>query len=135
MRRILGLVDIYIHPCREEGFGLAVVEAMLAKCAVVAAREGALVELVESGKTGLLVNPGDAREFADAIVQLAADPATRQRMALAARQSCLEKFGIDKFADGISSFLEDCFPSAVRRRRGEMHPPQPSASLQTAGAH
>ncbi|HEX4055377.1 MAG TPA: glycosyltransferase family 4 protein [Tepidisphaeraceae bacterium] len=133
--RILGLVDIYIHPCREEGFGLAVVEAMLAKCAVVAAREGALVELIESGKTGLLVTPGDSREFAGAVLQLAADPDASRGMALAARESCLEKFDIDKFADRISGFLEDCFPSAVRRRREETHSPQRPAAVQTAGAH
>lgn len=135
VRKILGLVDIYIHPGREEGFGLAVVEAMLAKCAVVAAREGALVELVESGKTGLLVNPGDAHGLAGAVLQLAADPEASRRMVLAAREACLEKFDIDKFADGISSFLEDCFPSAVRRRRGETHPPQRPASIRTAGRH
>ncbi len=50
VRELLGLVDIYVHPGRAEGFGLAVVEAMLAKCAVVAAREGAMMELIESGQ-------------------------------------------------------------------------------------
>lgn len=133
VRQILGLVEVYVHPGREEGFGLAVVEAMLAKCAVVAAREGAMVELIESGKTGLLFDPGNAHELAEAVVQLAADPALGRRMAAAARTSSLEKFDLDQFADGICRLLEECFPSAVRRRRGEMQLPQRLAEIRPAG--
>ena len=135
VRQLLGLVDIYIHPGRDEGFGLAVVEAMLAQCAVAAVREGALVELIEPGKTGLLVSPGNAREFADAIDQLAADPQHARQMATAARTSCLQKFDIDDFADAVCTFLEQCFPAMVRRRRGQPYPPQDRAEIQTARAH
>jgi glycosyltransferase involved in cell wall biosynthesis len=133
VRQLLGLVDVYVHPGREEGFGLAVVEAMLAKCAVVAAREGAMVELIESGKTGLLFDPGNAQDLADAVVQLAADPALARQMAAAARASSLEKFDLDQFADGICTFLEECFPSAVRRRRGERQLPERLAEIRPAG--
>ncbi|MGD0463750.1 MAG: glycosyltransferase family 4 protein [Tepidisphaeraceae bacterium] len=134
VRQILGLLDVYVHPAREEGFGLAVVEAMLAKCAVVAAREGAMVELIESGKTGLLFDPGNSRALADAVVQLAAEPALGRQMAAAARTSCLEKFDVDQFADGICRFLEECFPSAVRRRQGETPLPKRLAEIRPAGA-
>src|SRR5262249_14711216 len=70
-RRILGAVDIYVHSSRREGFGLAVVEAMLAGRPVVVTNEGAFPEYVEDGKTGMLAEPGDPSSFAAKIEQLA----------------------------------------------------------------
>jgi glycosyltransferase involved in cell wall biosynthesis len=134
VRELLGLVDIYVHPGRAEGFGLAVVEAMLAKCAVVAAREGAMIELIESGKTGLLFEAGKANHMADAIVELANDPQRARQMGTAARAACVERFDIDHFADAICNFLEQCFPSAVRRRREEKQIPQRMAEVRPAEA-
>ena len=139
VRRLLGLVDIYIHPSREEGFGLAVVEVMLASRPVAAAQStGAVIELIESGRTGLLVNPGSATAFADAVVGLAGDPDRARQMGIAARASCLEKFDVDRFAEAITLFLEESFPSMVRRRL--IHPAVPSAETpeivaETAGVH
>jgi glycosyltransferase involved in cell wall biosynthesis/O-antigen/teichoic acid export membrane protein len=112
-RRLLGLADIYIHPGRGEGFGLAVVEAMLAGRSVIAARDGALVEIIDPEKTGLLFNPGNAGDLADAITRLAADRQLAQNLATAGRESCLARFSSEKFAGGITSFLEKSFTTRV----------------------
>jgi glycosyltransferase involved in cell wall biosynthesis len=127
VRRILGIVDIYVHPGRQEGFGLALVEAMLAALPLVGAREGALAEFVESGKTGVLFNPGDAVDLADGVASLAADPERARRIGAAARQFCLRKFDVENFADGIIRFLQDCFAPAVRN-------PAPPLESHAAGA-
>jgi glycosyltransferase involved in cell wall biosynthesis len=58
---------VVVHPVRWEGFGLAVLEAMLAARPVVASRVSSLPELVEHGVTGLLVPPDDATQFANAV--------------------------------------------------------------------
>lgn len=135
VRRLLGLVDIYIHPSREEGFGLAVVEAMLAGLPVAAtATSGALMEIIDSDKAGLLVKPGSPLDLADAVMALAADPPRAKQMGLAARASCLEKFDLDKFADSVSTFLDKSFP---RQRHDEPEIPVPAAVeivAQPAGA-
>jgi hypothetical protein len=55
--------------------------------------------------------------MADAVVSLASDTVRARQMGRAARASCLEKFGIDRFAESITQFLEEAFPSSVRRRR------------------
>jgi len=139
VRRLLGLVDIYIHPSREEGFGLAVVEAMLAHCPVVAAAgTGAVIELIDSGNAGLLVKPGSPIDMAEAVIDLAANPARADRMGAAARAACLTEFNINKFAASISTFLEESFPSALRRRRGQAAAPllpPPEIIAETAGVH
>jgi glycosyltransferase involved in cell wall biosynthesis len=112
VRRILGVVDIYLHPGREEGFGLALVEAMLSGLPLAGAREGALIELIESGNTGMLFNPGDARDLANCVAFLGTDLNRAREMGAAARQVCLRKFDVNAFAGNITAFLETCFNEA-----------------------
>ncbi len=59
--------DVLVHPVRWEGFGLAVLEAMLAGLPVVAARVSSMPELVVDGETGVLVSPHDPFALAAAV--------------------------------------------------------------------
>jgi len=106
-RRLLGLADLYMHPGRGEGFGLAVVEAMLAGVPVIAARDGAFVEYISHGHTGMLFCPGDAQDLADTIQMLASNPARAGAMAQAARQYCRKAFDIHTFADSVCDYLHE----------------------------
>jgi glycosyltransferase involved in cell wall biosynthesis len=74
--------DIFLMVSEGEGFGLALAEAMACGVAAVAARSGALPEIVEDGASGLLVPPRDATALADAIQQLVQDEGLRRRVAL-----------------------------------------------------
>jgi glycosyltransferase involved in cell wall biosynthesis len=65
----LGRATILVHPARWEGFGLGVLEAMLAGLPVVATDVSALPELVVDGETGVLVKPDDAEALASGIVR------------------------------------------------------------------
>ncbi len=60
-----------------EHFGYSVAEALLDARPVVASRIGALPELVEHDRTGLLADPGDEAGFADLTVRALTDPAAR----------------------------------------------------------
>ena len=51
--------DMLVHPARWEGFGLALLEAMLASKPVVATNVSSIPEIVADGETGLLVPPDD----------------------------------------------------------------------------
>jgi glycosyltransferase involved in cell wall biosynthesis len=61
--------SVFVHPARWEGFGLAVLEAMLARLPVVASDVSSLPELVSEGQTGILVPPDDAGALAHAITR------------------------------------------------------------------
>ena len=52
--------ELLVHPARWEGFGLALLEAMLSAKPVVATRVSSTPEIVADGETGLLVPPDDA---------------------------------------------------------------------------
>ncbi len=67
--------DVVVHPARWEGFGLAMLEAMLAAKPVVAARAGSAPELVADGMTGLLFPPEDADTLARDISIVLTNPA------------------------------------------------------------
>jgi glycosyltransferase involved in cell wall biosynthesis len=105
-RRILGAVDIYVHSSRREGFGLAVVEAMLAGKPVVASREGAFAEYIRDGENGLLAEPGNPDAFAKKITQLAADRELADRIAACGRAEAMKRFSPAGAAAAISEFLE-----------------------------
>ena len=60
--------EVYVQPARWEGFGLGVLEAMLAGLPVVASNVSSLPELVVDGETGLLVPPDDPGALATAVL-------------------------------------------------------------------
>jgi glycosyltransferase involved in cell wall biosynthesis len=66
--------DVLVHPARWEGFGLALLEAMLASLPVVATRVSSIPEIVVDGETGLLAPPDDASALAAAVNRVLADP-------------------------------------------------------------
>jgi glycosyltransferase involved in cell wall biosynthesis len=76
-----------------EGFGLSVVEAMAAGCAVVASDVEGPRELIAHGVTGLLVAPGDPASLAAALASLLRDPGLAQRLGAAARIDAIQRRG------------------------------------------
>jgi glycosyltransferase involved in cell wall biosynthesis len=87
--------DAYVQPARWEGFGLAVLEAMLAGLPIAASNVSSLPELVVDGSTGLLVPPDDAEALALAILQLFERP----ELGAAARERAHREFSVDRMAE------------------------------------
>lgn len=95
--------DIAIVPSTEpEPFGLVAIEAMAVARPVIAAAHGGLMEIVEHGKTGLLVPPGDVEKTAEAIETLVNAPELRKRMGengwLRYRNTFSSEVFVDEFA-------------------------------------
>ena len=85
-----------VVPSLGEGFGMVALEAMERARPVIAAAIGGLEDLVREGETGLLVPAGDAEPLAEAMLQLAADPARAATMGREARRRALERFPEDR---------------------------------------
>jgi glycosyltransferase involved in cell wall biosynthesis len=94
MPELFGPAAIGVLPSRwEEGLGMALVEAGLAGCALVASDLGGMRDIVRPGLTGLLVPPEDDSALADALTQLLTRPEERARYGSYAQQAASEYLG------------------------------------------
>jgi glycosyltransferase involved in cell wall biosynthesis len=92
---ILAASDITVHSSTHEGLPKTVLEGMAAGTPVVATAVGGVPAVVEHGITGLLVNPLDPDQLAEAISSLLRDPPLCRRLAAAA-SGALEEFTIER---------------------------------------
>jgi glycosyltransferase involved in cell wall biosynthesis len=96
VRDLLSVYDIFVLPSLSEGMPLALLEAMAAGVPAVATRVGGVSEVIENGKTGLLVPPGDSRALADGIATLLENPALATELGEAARQVAVSRFSLER---------------------------------------
>jgi len=94
-------MDVFVLPSLWEGLPLSLVLAMGAGVPVVATAVAGVPEVVEDGRTGLLVPPADAAALGAALTRLFTDDASAQRMGHDARAAVLPRFGIDRYVDSI----------------------------------
>jgi glycosyltransferase involved in cell wall biosynthesis len=104
---LLSALSLYIHPARMEGFGIAVVEALAAGNAVVASRVGGLPEIVEHGRTGLLVNPDDSDELSAAVLSLLRDERRRKEMGERGAHAARERFDVKASVAAVERLYDD----------------------------
>jgi glycosyltransferase involved in cell wall biosynthesis len=86
--------DIFAFPSHREGCPNAVVEAMASGLPVVATRVGGLPEMIDEGRGGYLVEPGDSPALAQALARLAADPHLARRLGEHNRAVGRERFAL-----------------------------------------
>jgi glycosyltransferase involved in cell wall biosynthesis/LmbE family N-acetylglucosaminyl deacetylase len=83
---------VCVLPSFYETFGLAALEPMALGVPVVVTAAGGLPEVVEDGRSGLVVPPGDVAALADSILRLLGDPALGSRIGVKARQRAATHF-------------------------------------------
>lgn len=108
-------MDVFVAPSLKESLPLAVLEAMSLRRATVASRVGDLPHVIEDGKNGLLIPPGDVEALCAAIRQLAADQAVRARMGAEARATIVARYS----AEAMSRRLEEIYLSEIGRRHSD----------------
>jgi glycosyltransferase involved in cell wall biosynthesis len=99
IRDWLERADLFAHTSRWEGFGLVLLEAMLASLPVVATRVSAVPEVVRAGETGLLFEPGDAEGIGDAFDELLSDRDRARTLGAAGLRRVREHFSVARMAD------------------------------------
>jgi glycosyltransferase involved in cell wall biosynthesis len=90
LERLYEEAAVLACPSRREGFGLVCAEAMARARPVVATAVGGLVDLVEDGRTGVLVPPRDPKALRAALERLLGDADLRRRLGEAAREHVAE---------------------------------------------
>ncbi|MBU3010521.1 glycosyltransferase family 4 protein [Polaribacter vadi] len=103
---LLANADVIVHPCYIEGFGLSVVEAMMAEKPVIVSNSGALPEIVEHKKTGFLVNPFKAEDWQKAILELKKNKDLANKIAKNARIKAEQDFSVKNFVNNYNLFYQ-----------------------------
>jgi len=91
----LQAADVGLFTSDVESFCLSILEGMCFSCPSVATAVGGIPEVVESGRSGLLVPHGDTDGLARAVEALVKDPGLRASMGAAAKLRARERFSAD----------------------------------------
>jgi glycosyltransferase involved in cell wall biosynthesis len=97
--------DAFVLPSFAEGVPVVLMEAMAAKCPVIATRIAGIPELIEHGISGLVVPPGRSDLLADAIERVLANRAAAERMAEAGAEKVKRDYNLHKIAPQIAAIF------------------------------
>jgi len=99
--------DIAILASFFEGLGRVLLEAMVLGKPVIATKVGGIVDVVDDGKTGILVPPNDSNALAGAIVRLLSDDDLRKKMGKAGKEKIDAKFSAQTMVSQIEKVYEE----------------------------
>jgi glycosyltransferase involved in cell wall biosynthesis len=116
--------DIFVLPSRSEAFPNAVLEAMAAGLPVVCSAVGGILELVDDGRTGVLVPPDDPAAFAARIGELMANGDRARELGREGRRDVEARFSFERMvAASESVYLREL------TRRGVLTTPTPEMAV------
>jgi glycosyltransferase involved in cell wall biosynthesis len=112
---VTAALDVAVLSSYREAQGLAILEAAALRRPVVATAVGGVPEMIESGKTGLLVPPHDAIALGNAIALLLTDHPLADTLARAGHDYVLANFSIDHMANAVARIYEEGAEVVARR--------------------
>lgn len=113
VRELIQSATILVHPSPEIGDAVPTVikEAMALGTPVIGSRVAGIPELLDQGRCGVLVPPGEVKPLASAMLQLVQTPGTRQRFAVAARAQAERIFNLWTNTKRLASILHGQHPA------------------------
>ncbi len=103
------MADVFVIPSLYEPLGIVTIEAMACGVPVIGTNVDGIPDVVEDGKNGILVPPGDAEQLAEAIVKLLRDEDTRNRFAREGLETVKQKF----LWENVLMRIEDLYSNLV----------------------
>lgn len=111
---LMQAVDAMVHPSIDpEPFGRTLVEAMLAGVPVIATDAGAAPDILEHGRAGMLVPPGDARALAEALDAVLAEPEILKPQLDYASRRARTHYSLGRMLDSIGLLIRNVRPGAA----------------------
>lgn len=88
---------VFVYPTYRDSFGLVVIESMAVGTPVVAYNEGSLAEILDNGKSGLVVEKGNKKEMLNKIVQLFEDQELYNSIRISGFQRISNEYSLSSF--------------------------------------
>lgn len=102
----LNLLDIFVLTSEWEGFPVSILEAMAFDVPVIATEVGGVPEMIQNGKTGLLIPPRDALSLKEAILKLLGDSDLRKGLVERAHEVVRQHFTQEQMVQGTNVLYE-----------------------------
>jgi len=100
--------NVFVTLPQQEVFGIALVEAMAYGLPVIATNVGGIPEIVQTGKTGFLLDfPPDEEKLAETITLLLKDQEYADKMGIMARESVLSRFSWDRVVEDLLNLYNE----------------------------
>ncbi len=112
---LLAAADVLALPSAIESFGVVFLEAWAQRKPVIGVDISAVAALIENGKDGLLVPPGDAKALAAALVRLLKDPEMRLSLGEAGAAKVRERYEAGKVAAGMGGVFKELIEGRGQR--------------------
>lgn len=105
--KVIDEMDLIVHASTiGEPFGQVIIEGMAAGKPIVATNGGGVPEIVDDGKTGILIPMGNIQAMAEAISRILDDPAAAIKMGERGRERVREHFTIDQTARKVEQIYQ-----------------------------
>lgn len=99
--------DLFVLPTIEDSFGLVVLEAMATALPVITTTHAGVSELIEHGRDGLIVSPGDSTALVEAIGQLVGQLELRARLGDAARNKVQQAHSWEAYGQAVLTAIDE----------------------------
>lgn len=115
MHRLYAAADLSVLPSLKEATSISGLESMATGVPMVGTNVGGIPDLIEHGRDGLLVSPGDPRELGSAISRLICNPSMRVEFGDKARQKAVARFAWKEIVRQTLEVYEQAKEHAIRR--------------------
>lgn len=112
---ITACFDIALLVSLFEGLGRVLLEAMAMGKAVIASRVGGIIDVVDDGKTGILIPPGDKEALAQAMVRLLSDSDLAARMGKAGKEKIDARFSAKTMVKEIEKVYNELISKKLKK--------------------
>lgn len=112
---LLAAADVAVLPSEFEGMPLAAIEALAAGCPMVATDIDGTREVVEDGRSGVLITPGDARALARGVERIVRAPILARRLAARGRRRAEELFDVRDQVERTAALYRGALAAAGAR--------------------
>jgi glycosyltransferase involved in cell wall biosynthesis len=101
----IAAADLVCHPSMADSFSQLIIEAQAVGTPIIATRTAGAPEQILEGVTGIIVNPGDSKELANAILVMKKDQVSAKKMGVAAKAHVRQMFSLERMIQNQLDFL------------------------------
>lgn len=107
----LSLADVFVRPSRQEGFGIAFLEAMASGLPVIGVKTGGIIEIVKNGAEGFLVSKENIYGLINVLDRIRDNVELRQKLGKNGRRKAIRKYSWNK----IYPLIENLYQRIINR--------------------